>query len=126
MPDPADLCRLMLQQLGRMPTMNELLAALGADSTPGPTEGAIVDPGTNEGHWLGQEGHSEQPHPSGPAGPRDGALTDLLRQEDALSQQLVRMLYLGGGPSVSPTLRVPSRPRQGPWHLRPNRGLSLL
>lgn len=145
-----ELCRLLLQQLGRMPSLSELYAAMGMGQEgqeaglPQEAPGMPQEEGTPSGGLLDQLRAQvvpesvpgpfpglplAQPVPSGPAGPQDGPLTALLRREDAMSQQMVRMLLLGSsgqGAHLSPTLRLPNRPRQGPMHLRPMRGLSLL
>lgn len=82
--DPTQLCQLLHHQLGRLPSMSELMAAMGAPSVGA---GAVAE---------------------------DGPLTAMLRERDAWDQALVRMIFLGGdGPPMSGSMLQPPAQRPG-------------
>ncbi len=87
MPDPLALASLLQQQLGRIPSLEEIFSALGLDTN---------------GDSMGRE-----------AGAEDPQLTEGVRVQEAMDRQLVKMILFG---PAAPRGGIPDRPKnhQGP------------
>lgn len=90
---PAQTASLLHRQLGRVPSLLELFAALGLPNGEHPGDVA-----------------------------QDEGLTSLLRNEESLQSSLVRMLLFGPGDGPRPFIGPPQgNPSPGPGHALPHR-----